>query len=70
MEDEIKVGEYCRNNRGYIFKGIKIMGNENESQVGIFDEEGRYNNLKLFPIKKHNPNIIYLIEARRLCKWL
>lgn len=70
MENEIKVGEYCKNNRGYIFKAIKIMGNESESQVGIFDENGRYNNLKLFPIVKHSPNIIDLIEVRRLCKWI
>ena len=69
MED-IKVGDYVRTEWGDIEKIIKI-DKENIIVNIEEDEEGRtyckmcYKN----EIKKSSPNIIDLIEVRRLCKW-
>lgn len=65
--EEIKVGEYVINqNRLVIGKIIEI--NEEKQEVII-----KINNLEIpigfWNIKKHNKNIIDLIEVRRLCEW-
>ena len=56
---DIKVGEFVRTDKGYIFKiehnrmvqGLKSL----DAQYGI--------------ITKHSFNLIDLIEVRRLCEW-
>lgn len=73
--EEIKVNEYLRTKEGYIARVKEI---DNKAQVYWFDncilkisgiccydlhfEATNY-------ISKHSPNIIELIEVRRLCKW-
>ncbi len=66
MENEIKVGEYCRTTEGYIGKYIK-----DTSVKGVVEIK---DNEMIFPTGKHNivkhsPNLIDIIEERRLCKW-
>lgn len=69
MED-IKVGDYIRAKYGIItqIKTIKdtvVLTNE------FIDIHHRYNEgiIEKRDIIKHSPNIIDLIEVRRLCKW-
>ena len=61
MKNEIKEGEYVRTKDGHIFKTDK----ENKNiQINEFINIGGVRD-----IVKHSPNIIDLIEIRRLCKW-
>ena len=84
MEDEIKVGEYVRDNKGLIFY---IMGVDYDDYITdiIYNPEihkgykGRYDfgvkDYLLYFTKeqiskiKHSPNLIDIIEERGLCKW-
>ena len=60
MEKEIKVEDYCRTSAGKIFKCSEIvLGNipqdENKTMIVTY-------------IVKHSPNLIDIIEERRLCE--
>ena len=57
MENEIKVGEFIRTDDGRIYK-LEDLQDE------VFLNDKFYNN-----IVKHSPNLIDIIEERRLCKW-
>lgn len=71
---EICVNEYVRTTN----KGIKRIDNiDNNKTVNKYlycigeDWDGKcYGFIKTTEILKHSPNIIDLIEERRLCKWL
>lgn len=74
-KDKIEVGEYIRTKKGNIFKITKIT-KTSYGCCGITDNEhistftiGKGGNAEI-KIKKHSKNIIDLIEARRLCKWM
>lgn len=62
--EEIKIGEYIRTEEGEIFKAI-------EEEVDYYNFElNKLNPKEIFnPIVKHSPNIIDLIEERRLFRW-
>lgn len=61
MENEIKVGEYVRLDDGTVGKyQINNVVETNDKYIG-FDIER--------DIVKHSPNLIDIIEERRLCKW-
>lgn len=60
---DICVGDYVRTKQGTIYKVKKIMNNEKGNMAGIYDEDGLYNNLNLFPLTKHSSNILDLIEV-------
>lgn len=69
MED-IKVGDYIRTKDGTITKIEDIEFEIKTNMFGqilheVFIEGYRYYEV----IVKHSPNIIDLIEVRRLCKW-
>ena len=57
MED-IKVGEYVRDEQGFIFVADERWLCDYETMSSIYEQE-----------YKHSPNIIDLIEVRRLCEW-
>ena len=68
MEDEIKVNDFVRTNRGIILKVVKIEFDKEANQNYYMGEEicsGCFQEM----VKIHSPNIIDLIEERRLCKW-
>lgn len=83
MENEIKVGEYVRD-KGLIFYIIGIDYDDYITDI-IYNPEihkgykGRYDfgvkDYLLYFTKeqirkmKHSPNLIDIIEERRLCKW-
>ena len=79
MENEIKVGEYCRTRKGIIgiLKQQFTFGhgvNYPEPQEWVIDVKGKKYvttecDVDFDNIVKHSPNIIDLIEERRLCKW-
>ena len=62
--EEIKVGEYVRTISGNIDKVDALIGMI-ENTVHL--EKHKWQDIK--NIVKHSPNIIDLIEERRLCKW-
>lgn len=75
--DEIKVGDWIRTNWGHIgkLKRIELDKNDKGLKWYVFDhKEFEINILKEEYINKpyivkYSPNIIDLIEVRRLCKW-
>lgn len=74
---EICINEYIRTKQGFIAKLIAI---DKDIQCLIFDKpiwEVDYKpsniiNFKAFNkrLYKHSPNIINLVEVRRLCEWV
>lgn len=62
--EEIKEGDYIRSNTGEIGRIIEIKDNPDRFVV---DDCGQI--ILKTNIVKHSPNIIDLIEERRLCKW-
>lgn len=73
--EEIKVNEYIRTKDGVIAKVTYVDVMMVDCDRDVFD----LNNLAMMEIPteyikeyilKHSPNIIDLIEERRLCKWL
>lgn len=77
MENEIKVGEYGRTNLGKIIKFAyleKEPGKRYEDRVLLIKNNIVTNGFYYFKqdekIVKHSPNIIDLIEERRLCEWI
>ena len=54
MENEIKVGEYCRTDKGYIFKVDK-------DKVNL--EACKFLDVEYGNIVKHSPNLIDLIQC-------
>ena len=68
MEDEIKVGEWVMTFDGEIGKIIKIKDDNEYSYDYYICDNDRATSLKSM-ILKHSPNIIDLIEVRRLYKW-
>lgn len=73
MED-IKVGEYIRTKDGIIAKTTRIDSLMVDCDRDVFDLE--HLSMMEIPVEytkeyilKHSPNIIDLIEVRRLCKW-
>lgn len=65
---DIQVGEYVRSENGIIGKVVGTKEyNDNCYPEGIWLDDGchYYDD----EIVKHSPNIIDLIEERRLCKW-
>ena len=74
MENEIKVGEYTRNEDGYIEKvdSFDKLTNIYKDEEGIlrkWEGEDVWGNEYSSIIVKHSPNLIDIIEERRLCKW-
>ena len=65
MENEIKVGEYVRFRNGIIDKVIHIEKDTNKMWF-----ESTYGRKTTISIVKHSPNLIDIIEERRLCKWI
>ncbi len=61
MENEIKVGEYCRTSAGKIFKCSEIV-------LGYIPKDENKTMIVNY-IVKHSSNLIDIIEERRLCKW-
>lgn len=67
--EEIKIGEFIRTKEGCIFQ---IIGQRKRVDHTLYDTDnfGICSSTVLAEIaKKHNSNIIDLIEERRLCKW-
>ena len=71
MENEIKVNEYIRTKRGIIDKAVKILDDYIflESKFFITEYGGSCTFIKKTDIVKHSPNLIDIIEERRLCEW-
>lgn len=69
---EIKVGEYVRTKRGYLYKIKRIRKSNVSEEVYIVRAHGDNYSfyLRKDNITKHSKNIIDLIEVRRLCKWI
>ena len=72
MENEIEVGEYVRTKDGRIIKfnkfGTLRVGCTNPKYYKtIISSRSHY---KYDDIVKHSPNLINIIEERRLCKWI
>ena len=65
--DDISVGEYVRTVLG-IGKVTSLEQDLINIDLGK-KEMIDYNSMR-FNIQKHSPNIIELIEVRRLCEWL
>lgn len=69
MKDKIEVGEYIRTNNGNIAKIVEIRKKDRDCDTyyitDVITASGFFEH-----IKKHSKNIIDLIEARRLCKWM
>ena len=57
MENEIKVGDWIRTKDGRIY------------QVDSSNDEWALSDIFYKVIVKHSPNLIDIIEERRLCKW-
>lgn len=72
MENEIKVGEYVRTKRGIIDRVVKISDNYIFLKTTFFITEygGSCTFIKKTDVAKHSPNLIDIIEERRLCKWI
>ena len=67
MGNEIKVGEYIRNKYGDIDK-VKYISKYDDSDIHINTMRGEIY-YRPREIVKHSPNLIDIIEERRLCKW-
>ena len=71
MENEIKVNEYIRTKRGIIDKAVKILDDyiflESKFFITEYGESSTF--IKKTDVVKHSPNLIDIIEERRLCKW-
>ena len=68
MENEIKIGEYIRNKYGDIDK-VKYISKYDDGDIHINTMRGEIY-YRPREIVKHSPNLIDIIEERRLCKWL
>lgn len=65
MENEIKVGEYVRLDDGTVGK-YQI----NKNWINVVETNDKYIGFDIErDIVKHSPNLIDIIEERRLCKW-
>ena len=76
MENEIKVNEYARLQNGVIGTVIEIKTvstNMRGEHVYAYKlgKTKKYNSywVEDYAIVKHSPNLIDIIEERRLCKW-
>ena len=72
MEDNIEINEYIRNNKGNIGKVIDIFNGHSLAKYHIEYKvvaKVKRQWLSTKTIIKHSPNIIDLIQERRLCKW-
>ena len=74
MENEIKVGDYIRTIDGYIRKVTQVnkKGSYENLCWGPYLVDDKYKNslgISAKKVKSHSPNIIDLIEVRRLCEW-
>ena len=67
MGNEIKVGEYIRNKYGDIDK-VKYISKYDDGDIHINTMRGEIY-YRPREIVKHSPNLIDIIEERRLCKW-
>ena len=65
MENEIKVGEYIRSDLGSIGKVTRI---EDNTTTKFYYEDKELITIDK-RVVKHSPNLIDIIEERRLCKW-
>lgn len=70
----IEIGEYVRNEDGYIQKITSFDKQTNiyedeEGNLRIWEGEDVWGNEYSTLITKHSKNIIDLIEVRRLCEW-
>lgn len=78
MENEIKVGEYIRTKEGYIGKLVEYIPNAlNYLKIDVCREIIHCDNSRDNFIYtrygfqlEHSPNLIDIIEERRLCKWI
>ena len=69
--EEIKVGEYIRSKDGYIGKVQKLKPDfEYNQNYLICEKDNVMASNYTENIAKHSPNIIDLIEVRRLCEWV
>lgn len=70
--EEIKVDDFIRTKDGYILKVINI--NDFRPPESKYCTEASYlTDIRFIgndDIVKHSPNIIDLIEKRRLCEWV
>ena len=66
MENEIKVGEYTRDKNGLIIKVNEIQDYSEDDDIWYEEEilKGTWKSM----VVKHSPNLIDIIEKRRLCK--
>lgn len=71
MENEIKVGEYVRSLvNGGISKVLGVSDLLEEPNIKYY-KTGKFTGFcstELYNVK-HSPNLIDIIEERRLCKW-
>lgn len=67
--EEIKVGEYVRNNDGYIGKITSIRQNPKRECDTYYSCDNCMASGFYEQIKKHSKHIIDVIEVRRLCEW-
>ena len=70
MENEIKVNEFIRYKDGDIIQIFQKVGREyvikdNKDRIYTLPESAVYKD-----IVKHSPNLIDIIEERRLCEWI
>ena len=63
--------KYIRTKRGIIDKAVKILDDYIflESKFFITEYGGSCTFIKKTDIVKHSPNLIDIIEERRLCEW-
>ena len=65
MENEIKVGDWVRLDDGTVGK-YQI----NKNWINVVETNDKYIGFDIEKdIVKHSPNLIDIIEERRLCKW-
>ena len=75
MKDRIEIGEYVRNESGYIHKidSVDKLTNfyiDEENNIRDWVGETVLGDVVSEKIAKHSTNIINLIEERRFCKWI
>lgn len=66
MENEIKVGDWIRDREGHITKIIQTLSLFKDVELYLGEDGYQYSDNA---IVKHSPNLIDIIEERRLCKW-
>ena len=77
MENEIKVGDWIRTKAGQIHKVDKIIPVYENDKL-LYEQQficwdGKISGYRIWQLEdiivKHSPNLIDIIEERRLCKW-